>query len=173
MIIKIMLYIKQNISFVSIMLISAVLLLLGLYNQPYFPVTWIDEGFVLQGPINLVLYGKYAMRSVEGFRLFDQPLIANGPGVVLPIASVYSIVGIDLLYARLVIVLFTIITALVFFKISQQWYGYPSALVSFLLLLALPNEGFLLYGICARDDTFFSIFFGRISNLDEINKSGK
>ena len=46
------------------------IVVLAVYHQPYYPATWLDEGFVLQGAINLVRYAQYAMRSVEGFRIW-------------------------------------------------------------------------------------------------------
>lgn len=70
------------------------LLALGIYNQPYYPVTWFDEGLALQGALNLVNHGQYAMRSVEGFRTLDQPLIANGPGLIVPMAVLFKVFGV-------------------------------------------------------------------------------
>lgn len=126
--------------------IALVVLLLGLYNQPYYPRTWIDEGFVLQGAVNLTEHGLYGMQSVEGMRILDQPLIANGPGVVLPITAMFMVFGIGLLQARLVAVLFMILTAILYLEVARKLYGKGAALVSMLLLLAVPIEGYLLYG---------------------------
>lgn len=122
------------------------LLTLGMYNQPYYPVTWFDEGLALQGALNLVNHGQYAMRSVEGFRVLDQPLIANGPGLVIPMAVIFKIFGVGLLQARVVAVVFFIAAALMFFRISSALYSVPSALVSIFLLFSIPDEGFLFYG---------------------------
>ncbi|HMR98871.1 MAG TPA: glycosyltransferase family 39 protein [Anaerolineales bacterium] len=122
------------------------LLALGIYNQPYYPVTWFDEGLALQGALNLVNHGQYAMRSVEGFRTLDQPLIANGPGLIIPIAIIFKIFGVGLLQARILAAVFFLATALLFFRISSALYSAPSALVSVFLLLSIPDEGFLFYG---------------------------
>jgi 4-amino-4-deoxy-L-arabinose transferase-like glycosyltransferase len=124
----------------------AILLWLGLYNQPFYPVTWLDEGMTLQGAINLVQFGQYAMRSSEGFRVFDQPLMANGPGVVLPISISFMFFGVGLLQARLVILIFFIGTAVVYYSLSKRLFGAMPAIISTFLLLALPAEGFLIYG---------------------------
>jgi hypothetical protein len=131
-----------------IILISFILfvLFLGTYNQPYYPTTWIDEGFVLQGAMNLARYGKYAMLSSEGFRVLDQPLIANGPGVVLPIFVVYKLFGIGLIQARLVMILFMIGTIFVFYSTANKLYGYTAALISIFFFIALPEQGFLYLG---------------------------
>lgn len=122
------------------------LLVLGIYNQPYYPVTWFDEGLALQGSLNLVNYGQYAMRSAEGFRTLDQPLIANGPGLIIPMAVVFKVFGVGLLQARVVAVVFFIAAAWMFFRISSALYSLPSALISMLLFLSAPDEGFLFYG---------------------------
>lgn len=122
------------------------LLFLGLFHQPYYPTTWFDEGLVLQGAINLVQHGQYAMRSVEGFRVLDQPLTANGPGVVLPITVVFAIFGIGLLQARILVALYFILAVVLFYKVTLSLFGKTAALISTLVLLAVPDEGILLYG---------------------------
>jgi 4-amino-4-deoxy-L-arabinose transferase-like glycosyltransferase len=119
---------------------------LGAYNQPYYPVTWLDEGFALQGPINLIRFGKYAMKSSEGFRVLDQPLIANGPGVALPIAAGFALFGVGLTQARMVMVVYLVSTALAFFALAKRMYGARAAVLSLFLLLAVPREGFLWFG---------------------------
>jgi 4-amino-4-deoxy-L-arabinose transferase-like glycosyltransferase len=128
--------------------VFAILLLvvLGSYNQPYYPVTWFDEGLALQGALNLVNHGEYAMRSVEGFRVLDQPLIANGPGLVLPISMVFKIWGVGLLQARSLMIVFFVGATLAFFLVASKFYGTLSALVSTFLLFSIPEEGFLFYG---------------------------
>ena len=119
---------------------------IGFYNQPYYPVTWFDEGLALQGAINLVRFGEYAMRSAEGFRILDQPLIANGPGLIIPITLVFQIWGVELMNARTLMVVYFVMTALVFYNIASRFNGNISALISIFLLFAIPSEGFIFYG---------------------------
>lgn len=128
--------------------IAAVIALafLATWNQPAYPATWQDEGFTLQGAMNLTRYGQYAMESSEGFRVLDQPLIANGPGVVLPIAAAFSIFGVGLLQARLVMAVFLVVTVMVFFLLVKRLYTLPVAIVATIIALAWPDEGLLLYG---------------------------
>ncbi len=118
---------------------------IGLYHQPYYPVTWLDEGFVLQGAMNLEASGQYALRSSEGIRVLDQPLIANGPGVVIPIALTYAFAGPGLMQARVAMVGFLIAAALLFYVLGKRLSGAGAALCGVLLLFAVPSEGFLLY----------------------------
>jgi 4-amino-4-deoxy-L-arabinose transferase-like glycosyltransferase len=119
---------------------------LGLYNQPYFPFVYTDEGFVLQGAINLVKYGEYAMRSSEGFRVLDQPLIANGPGIVLLIAGVFHFFGIGLMQARITVTTIMLITSIIFFFLAKRLFGSPAAFLSTFILFAFPQEGFIWFG---------------------------
>jgi hypothetical protein len=122
------------------------LIFLSFYNQPYYPTTWFDEGLTLQGAMNLARYGQYAMRSSEGFRVLDQPLLANGPGVVLPITVIYKLFGVGLIQARVFMSIFLVATVLVFFATVNQLFGFAPALLSSFFLLALPQEGILLLG---------------------------
>lgn len=126
----------------------AVLALIGIgtVRQPYYPKTWQDEGFVLQGAMNLARHGQWAMRSSEGFRVLDQPLVANGPGLVLPIAAAFAVSGTGLLQARLVMVAYMVFAAVVFFLLARRLFGWPAAMFSTFLLMAVPDEGFILYG---------------------------
>lgn len=126
--------------------VVAVLVVFAFYRQPYWPSTWIDEGFTAQGAINLVRHGQYAMRSSEGFRVLDQPLVANGPGIVLPLTAMFYLFGIGLTQARLVAALFMIIAGLLFFIIAQKFGGTASGGVALALLLAMPYENFVYFG---------------------------
>jgi 4-amino-4-deoxy-L-arabinose transferase-like glycosyltransferase len=119
---------------------------LALINQPYYPASWQDEGFALQGAMNLARYGQYAMRSSEGFRVLDQPLIANGPGLVLPISAAFLVLGIDLVTARLVMVVYFVATVALFFAVARRLFGAQAALISTVVMLALPSEGYILFG---------------------------
>lgn len=122
------------------------ILFLSAYNQPYYPATWFDEGLVLQGAINLVENGRYAMLSSEGYRMLDQPLTANGPGIVLPITAVFSIFGVGLSQARALMVIYFVLAAIMFHIIAKKLCGELPALISTLALLAIPEEGFIFYG---------------------------
>ena len=140
---------KKRIRWVSLFLYLfgiTVLIGLGVYNQPYYPISWMDEGFVLQGAMNLVQFGEYAMLSSEGFRVLDQPLVANGPGIVLPVAAAFSLFGAGYLQARLTTVIYMLVAAIAFFILTRRLFGTLAAFLSTLTLLAIPREGFLFFG---------------------------
>ncbi|MFC1466049.1 MAG: ArnT family glycosyltransferase [Candidatus Brachytrichaceae bacterium NZ_4S206] len=138
--------------------------ILLLWNQPYFPKTWIDEGFTAQGAMNLVRYGQYAMKSAEGFRVLDQPLIANGPGIQLPIAASFAVFGIGLWQMRIVVFAFAFGALIAFMIAGKKLYGTAAALIAATLLIALPYEGFLYYSRIAMGNVpgLFYFFAGLV-----------
>ena len=71
-------------------------------------------------------------------RILDQPLVANGPGVVLPVAAVFAVFGVGLLQARLLMAIYFVVAAMTFFAVAKRLHGVPAALVSSFLLVALP-----------------------------------
>jgi hypothetical protein len=137
----------------------AAFLFLLLWNQPYFPRTWIDEGFTAQGAMNLARHGQYAMKSSEGFRVLDQPLIANGPGVQLPIAASFAMFGVGLWQMRAVAIIFAVGTMIAFFCAGQRLYGTAAAFASAVMLVALPSEGFLYFSRIAMGNVAGLFYF--------------
>jgi 4-amino-4-deoxy-L-arabinose transferase-like glycosyltransferase len=135
------------------------LAVIGFFNLPYYPVAWFDEGLAIQGALNLANHGEYAMLSVEGFRVLDQPLIANGPGLVLPTALVFKVFGAGLMQARGVVALCFILAVLVFFHITRRFSNLSAALISSALLLAVPEEGILFYGRQALGNVPALVYF--------------
>lgn len=136
-----------------------ILIFLATFRQPYYPTTWFDEGLVLQGAINLVQHGQYAMRSVEGYRVLDQPLTANGPGIVLPISAVFTIWGVGLLQARLLMAFYLVLAVFLFNRVTKLLSGEMAALLSTLVLLVVPDEGFLLFGRQALGNVPALVYF--------------
>jgi 4-amino-4-deoxy-L-arabinose transferase-like glycosyltransferase len=115
-------------------------------SRPSDPAPWIDEGLTLQGPLNLTRFGEYAMRSSEGFRTLDQPLIANGPGVVIPLSGIMAVFGHGFWTARAAIAAIAACTFIIFFALARRLYGHAAALIASACLLCLPFEGFVYYG---------------------------
>jgi 4-amino-4-deoxy-L-arabinose transferase-like glycosyltransferase len=136
-----------------------VLALIALYNQPYYPTTWFDEGLALQGAMNLALHGKYAMLSVEGFRVLDQPLIANGPGIVLPLTAMFLVFGIGLLQARLLAAVFFVLATWLFYRFTSRLFSAAAALISLVVLFTVPLEGYIIYGRQALGNVSGLVYF--------------
>jgi 4-amino-4-deoxy-L-arabinose transferase-like glycosyltransferase len=123
-------------------------LLLAFINLPFSPRTWFDEGSHLHVPKTLVQHGVYADISSEGYRYYG-PTVGVGPTVMLPIAFVFTLFGIGLLQARLVIVLFLVSSLIAFYAIGRRLYGTFVALLALTLLLAsrtITYPGIIEYG---------------------------
>lgn len=123
----------------------AVVMFLALYNLTDYPVTWFDEGSHLHVPKTLVRFGVYADYSNEGFRYYG-PTVGVGPTVMLPIAAVFRLLGIGLLQARLVMVLYLLATVYVFYRLARELGGQRLAWVSTALLLTSRGVSLLEYG---------------------------
>jgi 4-amino-4-deoxy-L-arabinose transferase-like glycosyltransferase len=78
--------------------------------------------------------------------VLDQPLIANGPGLVLPISAAFAVLGTNLLTARLVMVVYFVVTVVLFFAVARRLFNTRAAFISTIVMLALPAEGYILYG---------------------------
>lgn len=126
---------------IAALIVIALIAILALINLPYAPRTWFDEGSHLHVPETLVRYGVYADISSEGFRYFG-PTIGVGPTVMLPVALVFAVVGVDLLPARLVIVAYLFAALLIFYQLARRLHGGRLALLTIVLLLASRTRGF-------------------------------
>ena len=131
----------------AFLFVACLVFAIGIYKQPFIPATWLDEGFTQQAPLNLLRHGLYAMKSSEGFRILDQPLIANGPGAMLPILLSYSLFGASLFSARLAAVAMMTVAAVAFFALVKTIFGKTHAFVALIFLLAMPStDGFVELG---------------------------
>lgn len=122
-----------------------VVLFLALYNLTDYPTTWFDEGSHLHVPKTLVRFGVYADYSSEGFRYYG-PTVGVGPTVMLPIAAVFRLFGIGLLQARLVMVLYLLVTVYVFYRLACELGGRQLAWVATALLITSRGVSLLEYG---------------------------
>lgn len=120
-------------------------LFLCTHNLETYPPTWWDEGKFVQIPTNVVLHGKYATQSSEGFRMFS--VYGTGPAVFLPMAAAFRLFGIGLLQARWVMVGFTLLAVVAFYSLTEQLYNRRVALAAAFLLVLVVYDPFtsLLY----------------------------
>ncbi len=123
-----------------LILLLALTLFLSTYNLETYPRTWWDEGKFVQIPRNLVLHGKYATRSVEGFRMFA--VYGTGPAVFLPMAAFFKLFGVGLVQARLVMAAFSLLALAAFYAVARQLYGGRVALVAGWLLVLVVYDPF-------------------------------
>jgi 4-amino-4-deoxy-L-arabinose transferase-like glycosyltransferase len=123
-------------------------LFLALFNLPFAPRTWFDEGSHLHVPKTLVQHGVYADISSEGYRYYG-PTIGVGSTVMLPIALIFKLFGVGLLQGRLVIVGYLLVALAAFYALARRLHGSLAGLLALTLLLAsrtLSYEGVVEYG---------------------------
>jgi 4-amino-4-deoxy-L-arabinose transferase-like glycosyltransferase len=127
--------------------IAALILLatfLLLFRLDQYPAPWYDEGSHLHVAKNYALYGVYADSSSEGYRPFG-PAIGVGPTVMLPVSAVFSIFGVSIPAARVVIVVYSALTLLALYGIASTFLDWRYALVTVLLVLLAPTLKFVYY----------------------------
>ena len=133
---------------IALVVLGGLALGLALWNLPYAPRTWFDEGSHLHVPKTLVRYGVYADISSEGFRYYG-PTVGIGPTVMLPIAAVFQIVGVGLAQGRLVISVYLALALVMAYILARRLHGPRVALLALALLLASRTwsyDGAIEYG---------------------------
>jgi hypothetical protein len=133
---RFLLFVVTSLSIVSI-------LFLLVYHLPEYPTPWYDEGSHLHVAKNFALNGIYADSSSEGYRSFG-PVIGVGPTVLLPIAYLFRLSGVGIATARLVIVVYGLLTLLAIYGLAllllkNEWL----ALLSIGLLVLSPGVDFI------------------------------
>lgn len=118
-----------------LLLIAIPLLTINLHLAPY---PWFDEGLNLAAVRTFAETGAYALPSSDELR-FSDPAIQTGPPVLLPLSLLYRLVGADIGFMRLMIVISGLVALVLVYSLSQQLFGQRSALLSTLLLLLLPG----------------------------------
>jgi 4-amino-4-deoxy-L-arabinose transferase-like glycosyltransferase len=169
-----MIMIKNNRKFDRLVkaFLVIIFLFLAFYNLTRFPVTWFDEGSHLHVPKTLVRFGVYADYSSEGFRYYG-PTVGLGPTVMLPIAGVFSLFGIGLLQARIVMAVYLCATVYVFYRLAESLGGEKTAWVAVLLLVSSRSISLLTYGrqVLGEVAGFFFLAAGLWLWLDKWEKS--
>lgn len=113
-----------------------------LYRLDVYPAPWYDEGSHLHVAKNYALNGIYADYSSEGIRPFG-PAIGVGPTVMLPVAAVFKVFGVNIEAARLVIVVYGMLTLAAFYGLVSLYLPWPQSLLAMLLMLISPQVDFI------------------------------
>src|SRR6476659_9788828 len=114
---------------------AAAVAFLAIYRLADYPTTWFDEGSHLHVPKTLLRYGVYADYSSDGFRYFG-PTLGVGPTVMLPIAAMFKVLGIGLVQARLVIVLYLFGAIYLFYRLARTLGGAKVAVLALAFLVS-------------------------------------
>ncbi|MBP9869588.1 glycosyltransferase family 39 protein [Patescibacteria group bacterium] len=104
------------------------------YKLTESPKTWFDEGIFTQIARNFVTERSYVMRASPTEFVPTSVLATTGFPVMVPVAMSFSLLGVGLLQARIVMVFFILaMTIAVFFFVRSVW-GFRLAMVSTLLI---------------------------------------
>jgi len=101
-----------------------------------WPGTWYDEGITLQVARNLVDLGRYGIQSPDGFRGYS-PIVSTGPTVSVPIALVFAVGGLGLLQARIVMVIYALLSVLSMYVLAVRLFNVRAAVIGSLLLISV------------------------------------
>jgi 4-amino-4-deoxy-L-arabinose transferase-like glycosyltransferase len=105
------------------------------------PAPWYDEGVNMQAARNLARSGRYGlMYANEEPRLFDLQL-TTGPTLIGPVALMFGAFGPGLRQARLVMLAYTLLSALGLYRLAATLYGARVAAVAVLILCAAEGAG--------------------------------
>lgn len=155
-------------------LLCTLVIFRSFFNLELYPRTWFDEGINLQVPKNLLLYGKYATRSSDGFETFDL-IITTGPTVLVPIYLLFRMLGPGLLQARLVMGVYLVATILAFYLVTEHVFGRRTALAASFLWVALPVENPFPSGrqVLGEVPAFFFFLLGALLWLQSVDVASK
>jgi hypothetical protein len=104
------------------------------YKLTESPKTWFDEGIFTQIARNFVTERSYVMRASPTEFVPTSVLATTGFPVMVPVAMSFSVFGVGLLQARIVMVFFILaMTIAAFFFVRSVW-GLRVAMVSTLLI---------------------------------------
>ncbi len=120
-----------------ILVLAAPMLLLNLGTSP---APWFDEGLNTHAARLLAESGFYGTRTVDGANLFD-PAVTTGPTMILPIAGLFYIGGVNMALARLVSVGYSVAALTALYFLSVRLRGQRKAWLVLLLFLAMPAVG--------------------------------
>ena len=112
-----------------------------------------DEAYFLQAPSSMIKQGTYST-TYDGGRKFDSGL-STGPTVLLPVSLVFSLFGIGIVQARLVMLVYFLVMVVMVFQVSSILFGRLSAIFSLLLVLCLPEMFFFALKVLGEIPAIF------------------
>lgn len=115
---------------------------LAAYQLLESPPTWLDEGIIIQTALNTSLYGPHAQLQAAPGRLVSAGYVSTSYPATYPVALSFTLFGIGLLQARLVMVLFILALALAAYLFtSKEMAPWLSLAGLFLLASFAPLYG--------------------------------
>lgn len=108
---------------------------LSLANLENYPtISGWDEGMYLQFARNLAYHGEYATLNGDKFERLN-PVGGSGPTLIAPVAVALTLSGDSLVAARLIIVIYLLITLMSLYLLLRYMNGWITAAISIPLFL--------------------------------------
>ncbi|MDP2684192.1 MAG: glycosyltransferase family 39 protein [bacterium] len=128
---------------IIIFLLFFILFFISFYRLQFSPATWYDEGLNAGIAKSLVEDGVYSLKvGPEEFVDERQFLITTNYPVILPVAISLKIFGNSLTSARLPMILYLFLFALMAYLLVCKWFGKKSALMTLAFIVVfLPFYG--------------------------------
>lgn len=141
-----MLFKKNNmysIKNVLVFVLFAILLSISLWRLSYSPATWYDEGINAGIARSLIQDNVFSLKIAPGeYVETRQFLITTNYPVLLPVALSLKFFGVSFTAARLPLVVYLCLFALVAYIATRKWYGDNAALATLaLIVFFLPFYG--------------------------------
>jgi len=123
---------KGNWKYIKWGLIIALIVISCLYQISDYPRMWYDEGVFSMVAANLATYRHYATTIISGHQFLDfDPGITTGPTLILPVAAMYMLFGVNILSGRLVSIVYLAGFLIMFYLLAKKLFGEDVALLSF------------------------------------------
>lgn len=116
-----------------------------LYRLPQYPAPWIDEGAVLRVAKNFAQNGIYAEPNLTSNN-YSGAIVGVGPTVILPVSLLVKLFGPNIGLARLIIVLYSLICVIFFYKLGSSLGNWRLAAFATLIMTVSPAVDFQRYG---------------------------
>ena len=119
------------------------LLFIGFWRLSYSPATWYDEGINAGIAKSLVQDGVFSLKvAPDEFVETRQFLITTNYPVLIPVALSLKFFGVNFAAARLPMIIYLFLFALVAYIATRKWYGEDAALATLaLIVFFLPFYG--------------------------------
>jgi 4-amino-4-deoxy-L-arabinose transferase-like glycosyltransferase len=124
-----------------VVLLFGIVIGLGTHRLSESPTIWGDEGMILELAANLVRHGTIQIQ-VAPQTFISAAFTTTGFPVIYPVAASYTLFGINLLNARIIMVFYMLLCVGAFFLVGKRVVGTKPALFSaFLVATFAPFYG--------------------------------
>ncbi len=119
-----------------IYLVFALAAFLIVFRFTETPVVWIDEGVFTETAKNLVWHAGQGIQVAPGKIVSSAVISTSGYPLIFPVSASFWLFGVGLWQARLPMLIYMFILALLFYLFAKKRYGFYPAIAAVLLLIS-------------------------------------